>query len=67
MEEKLSQIEEKYHALRRMKHQLDIEIHEMDKERSRGVGGERLDGNLLYPTYITHTEEQTDEVRCNLE
>ena len=31
-EKRLSQIEEEYHALRKMKCQLDIEIHEMEKE-----------------------------------
>ena len=60
MEGRLSEIEEEYRTLRKMKHQLDIEIHEMEKDRNSGVGEEGLDGDLLYPPYIKHTEQQTD-------
>ena len=65
VEERLSQIEVEYHVLRKMKYQLDIEIHEMEKEQGSGVGEEGLDCNLLYPPCIKHKEQQTDEVGCN--
>ena len=67
VEERLSQIEEEYRALQKMKRQLDMEMHEMEKERSSGVGEEGLVGDPWYPSHITHTEQQTDDVGCNLD
>ena len=64
VEERLPEIEEERHILFKLKRRLDMEVYQLENKRS-SEGLEEDD--LLYPPYVTHTEQQTEIAGFDLE